>query len=435
MGNLYFSAAFLLLNFLVFQLADRYTTSSATQNIRKPLERYYTPHPPKPECSLPPPPPPPPCVAPELLRDIRSIQKFKNRITRDPLGITKTWQGRGICTDSSKYKGFICGKINSTDRFRVAGVKFNGFYFDGNLLNVNDFIEALEDLVFFHANSNTFTGPIPAKVATLPYFFELDLSNNMLTGSFPNEILGATNLTFLDLRFNQLTGTLPPQVFKLDLDVLFLNNNYFCGYLPDSLGSTPVLYLTLANNQFTGPIPKSIGLASNTLIEVLFLNNRLSGCLPHEIGLLKKVTIFDASLNQLTGGIPFSFGCLEKMELLNLSFNRLYGEVPEIVCRLKNLYKLTLNNNYFTQVGPECRKLIMRNVLDVNMNCILDLPSQRSKEECDSFFTKQQPCPPEQKNRYIPCRVDNSTAQVTSDHPRTPPIAPSPSYAALIKHS
>ncbi|XP_059623918.1 uncharacterized protein At4g06744-like [Cornus florida] len=454
MGNLSFSAAILLLIFLVFHSCSQQAGGQSpplpppgcpcAPPLPPPPPGRPSPTPPKtpPVCRCPPKRRPrlaPAPIPPELLRDIRTIQRFKKRITYDPLNITKTWRGRNICTDPTVYKGFICGKINKTDRNRVAGVKFNGFNFNGNPLNVTDFIEDLKDLVFFHANSNNISGPTPARVALLPYFFELDFSNNKLTGSFPNEILGATNLTFMDVRFNQLTGSVPPQVFRQDLDVLFLNNNKFSGRLPASIGSTPALYLTLANNRFTGPIPKTIKHAATTLIEVLFLNNQLSGCLPYEIGLLKKVTIFDASINKLTGRIPYSLGCMARMQQLNLANNQLYGEIPEIVCRLKNLYKLTLKNNYFTVVGPQCRKLITKKVLDVSMNCIAGLPSQRSKQECDAFKKQRNPCLAEQRRyHHVPCQIANSTSQEMSeseDAPApTPSIAPSPSYAALIKH-
>ncbi|CAK9161431.1 unnamed protein product [Ilex paraguariensis] len=364
---------------------------------------------------------------------IKVIREFGKRITYDPQGITKTWRGNNICKDRSTYKGFICAEVRS--KTRVVGVKFNGFNFNGRneKLTFDNFIEDLKDLVIFHVNSNNFTGNIPSQINKNPHFYELDLSNNKLTGTFPMSVLNATNLTFLDLRFNNIVGLVPPQVFKLDLDVLFLNNNMFDGQIPDNLGSTPVLYLTLANNKFTGPIPKSIGQASNTLLEVLFLNNQLSGCLPYEIGLLRKATVFDASKNSLTGPIPHSFGCLVRMEEMNLSYNQFYGPVPEMLCKLMNLDQLALKFNYFTQVGPECRKLITKGVLDVSMNCILDLPSQRTPAECSTFFSQHGSCPDEWSLNYIPCKINHSITQDISDRAPRSAMRPSPSYAALIE--
>lgn len=367
------------------------------------------------------------------------IQDFKKLISKgncDPKKVTATWNGTGekIC----KYRGFTCATVPGYNMKGLAGIDFNSFGFcnDKGQLPIDNFIEKLPDLVFFHTNSNNITGRIPSNLSKLKYFYELDLSNNKLRGAFPLTVLGATNLTFLDLRFNNLTGPIPAQVFTLDLEVLFLNNNEFNGAIPENLGKTPVSYLTLANNKFTGPIPRSIGQTSKSLLEVLFLNNQLSGCLPYEIGLLKKTTTFDASINQLTGPIPHSFGCLQQMNQLNLSCNHLYGPVPETVCVLPKLSALTLNNNYFTQVGPECRKLILKKKLDVRMNCILGLPSQRSPAECDAFFSKKVKCPNEKSMRYVPCKISQSNAEDPSKGSVTPEIAPapSPSYAALNRN-
>lgn len=165
-------------------------------------------------------------------------------------------------------------------------------------------------------------------------------------------------------------------------------------------------YLTFTSNEFTGPIPKSIGIGKTktNLIEVLFSDNKLSGCLPMEIGLLENTILFDASKNSLTGPIPFSFSCLAKMQVLNFANNTLYGAVPEGVCKLPDIQQLTLRNNFITQVGPICRSLISKKVLDVSGNCILGLPEQKSEEECTHFFTHVELCPDEKSMKYIPCK-------------------------------
>lgn len=363
---------------------------------------------------------------------IKVIQRFKKTITSDPFHVTKTWRGNRICYDRSTYKGFVCDRSTKDKKFRVVGVNFNGFNFNGRPLVAKDFVEDLKDLVIFHVNSNNFTGDIPFGISQLPNFFEFDLSNNKLVGAFPRAALGATNLTYLDVRFNQLTGPIPPQAFTLDLDVLFLNNNAFSGGIPENVGQTPVLYLTFANNYLTGPIPKSIGQTSRNLLEVLFLNNRLSGCLPYEIGFLNKTHILDVSINQLTGPIPLSFGCLKEMQQLNLSYNQFYGAVPESLCILEHLEVLDLKFNYFTQVGPECRKLIEKKVLNVTMNCILDLPSQRSPKECEAFFSKRRTCPDPKSLTCVPCGIYVSKGpRQTSDRVPKQARPPSPTYAAL----
>lgn len=322
----------------------------------------------------------------------------------DPERITDTWKGNDPC----KFKGFICAIVPRYNQNAVAGVDFNGKRLGGNDLPLDGFLDQLPDLVFFHANSNNFTGSVPKGTSKMKYLYELDLSNNNLNGDFPRDVLNARGLTFLDLRFNSFRGSVPPGVFSLEVDVLFLNNNNFTEQIPDALGSSPAHYLTFANNKFSGPIPNSIGKASKTLYEVLFLNNQLSGCLPWEIGKLNQATLFDVSTNDLTGPIPHSFACLAKMENLVLANNQFYGTVPELVCKLPALTNWSLANNYFTQVGPECRKLIKKGFLDVRNNCILDLKDQRSKSDCAWFFSKARHCPNERSMLYIPCQTHYS---------------------------
>ncbi|KAF6143962.1 hypothetical protein GIB67_017570 [Kingdonia uniflora] len=208
--------------------------------------------------------------------------------------------------------------------------------------------------------------------------------------------------------------------------------------LPDNLGSTTVFYLTLANNKFVGTIPRSIGKASSTLIEVLFLNNQLSGCLPYEIGYLKELVVFDVGQNRLTGQIPCSFGCLQKIEQLNLAGNMLYGMVPEVICELGNLANLSLSGNYFTQVGPICWGLIQSGVLDLRKNCVPGLPYQRSIMECAMFFAHRHKfCGYALPYSYIPCELPHA-GKGGSGRKGSPSEknlkAPSLSDSALLRH-
>ncbi|XP_048432238.1 uncharacterized protein At4g06744-like [Pyrus x bretschneideri] len=401
-----------------------------------PPPRPPSPPPPLPPSPPPPPPPkspPPPSPGPFESERIKIayyvIKKFVAKIKIDPKGYAKTWRGTNVC----KYKGIVCAVHPVYKQKAVSGLDINGAMFEGfnKNLPLKGFLDELQDLVFYHANSNNFTGSAPVSPAMLRYFYELDLSNNKLSGGFPYEVLTAKNLTFLDLRFNYFTGPVPAKVFELAVDVLFLNNNNFTQQIPDNLGSSPAHYFTFANNYFTGPIPRSIGQASKTLYEVLFLGNKLSGCLPYEIGYLNQATVFDASSNVLTGPIPASFACLAKIEYLNLAKNQFYGPVPEMVCKLSTLGNFSLADNYFTAIGPECQKLVDRKTLDVSKNCILGQPNQRTKMKCATFFSKPRKCPNEKEMTYIPCkRPYSGSNEKKSDHLPRAPL----SYGTLIPH-
>ncbi|XP_020578101.1 uncharacterized protein At4g06744-like [Phalaenopsis equestris] len=335
---------------------------------------------------------PQPCDFPneKQFEAYKVIQRFKKTITCDPNGITKSWSGNRPCT----YHGFYCDTPPGlTKTPTIASVDFNGLRLAAPSLA--GFLDELPDLALFHANSNAFSGTVP-DLSSLPFLYELDVSNNQLSGGFPASVLRIRNLTFLDIRFNRFAGSVPGFIFTLRLNYLFINNNRFDQPIAADFGKSKVRYLTLANNGFTGPIPASISNASDTLIEVLFLNNKLSGCLPAGIGNLKKATVFDAGFNELTGPIPFSFACLLNVEQLNLAVNRLYGEVPDTLCRLAfagKLLNLSLSHNYFTKLGPLCRTLIKKGVLDVRRNCVPGLSDQRSPAECADFLAHCPVCP------------------------------------------
>ncbi|XVE66802.1 hypothetical protein DITRI_Ditri08aG0108600 [Diplodiscus trichospermus] len=353
------------------------------------------------------------------------IQDFKRRITEDPLNRTGNWVGSDICS----YTGFYCDNPpDNASAIALAGIDFNEFLLAAPTLE--GFIDKLPDLAFFHANSNKFSGSVP-DVSKLPYFYELDISNNVFSGAFPTTVVGVKDLSFLDIRFNFFTGTVPPQIFEKALAVLVINNNDLTAKLPENFGSTPVLYLTLANNKLTGPIPRSIRNLNSTLEEILLFNNKLSGCLPYELGFLKELKVFDVETNLLTGPLPSSLACLEKIELLNFANNLLYWEVPEELCALGNLANLSLSDNYFTKVGPVCRKLIRNGVLNVRQNCIHDLPDQKSLADCAAFYLKYiRFCPYPATYKIIPCRSNAPWHDPWAQTSKKAPVT----YKTLSRH-
>ncbi|KAE8692670.1 Anthocyanin 3'-O-beta-glucosyltransferase [Hibiscus syriacus] len=370
-----------------------------------------------------------------LAKAYEVIQRFKSKIKVDKNSnrYLKTWCGTDVC----KYSGFRCDIRPDVNEKAVAAVDFNGFKFEGcdGTLPLDGFLDELDDLAIFHANSNNFTGTVPFRASKIKYLYELDLSNNKIAGNFPMKTVGGMNLTFLDLRFNSLRGSVPPQAFNLKLDVFFINNNRFAVQsLPTTIGDTTAVYLTFANNNFTGSIPPSIGRARN-LLEVLFLNNRLTGCLPYEIGNLSQATVFDASSNKLTGPIPLSFGCMKNIQILGLANNQFYGEVPEIVCELPMIANLSLANNYFTSIGPACRRLMLKKKIDVKKNCIFDLPNQRSEAECAAFLWKTTTCNRMETLFLVPCEIHGYYSENSSDGDQSAAADPATrTYSTLSPH-
>ncbi|CAN8307891.1 unnamed protein product [Cochlearia groenlandica] len=351
------------------------------------------------------------------------IQRFKSLITLDPFKVTQTWTGSDICS----YRGFHCDNPpDNKTAVTVASIDFNGFQLSAP--SIEGFIDQFPDLALFHVNSNNFKGTVPSKIVNLKYLYELDISNNRFTGQFPNVVVGMPGLTFLDIRFNSFSGSIPPQIFGQNLDVLFINDNTFTASLPEIPSDGHILFLTLANNNFNGPLPRSILRSMSMVTEVLFLNNDFKGCIPYEIGFLKEASVIDMGGNKLTGPLPLSLMCLEKAEQLNFAGNLLYGAIPEAVCMLlrdSNLVNLSLSDNYFTHVGPWCKGLLERGVLDVGKNCIPFLPGQRSFEECAEFFVKQPKyyCPHPWFHSFIPCTYSHFSSSSSAIMPTE---APSP---------
>ncbi|MCH89976.1 putative serine/threonine kinase plant-type protein, partial [Trifolium medium] len=403
---------------------------------------------PEPNCPPPQPPPnPPPSPKPRppaprprpltfrIDRARRVLIQFATTVK--PNSITTNWINS--TKDTCQFNRILCGTYPTDGQRAVAGLDLNQGRLSGKTCDnipLTGLLDKLEELTFFHVNSNSFSDKIPTQILNFPYFYELDLSNNKFVGEFPEVVIKATNLVFLDLRFNNLEGPVPSDLFKKDLDVIFINNNKFTGSLPANFGSTPARYLTFARNQLTGEIPRSIGDASKTLTEVLFLGNKFEGCLPFEIGYLKKATVFDVSLNSLTGPIPASFGCLEKIQFLNLAHNKFYGTVPESVCVLpgiKNNGNLSLSDNYFTAIDPACWYLLKSKILDVSNNCIPGLPNQRSKKDCYDFQCKVKPCSNHQSLSYVPCKTRWGAKQDTA--PVSQEMATEPvTYKSLKPH-
>lgn len=129
-----------------------------------------------------PPPPRPAFENARLEKAYHVIQRLKSRIKGGRLDVVKTWVGSDVC----RYKGFRCDRLPVIKERTISAVSFNGFKFQGPELFLEGFMDELDDIAVFHANSNFFRGPIPKKIDEQRFFFEMDLSNNKLPGKCLN---------------------------------------------------------------------------------------------------------------------------------------------------------------------------------------------------------------------------------------------------------
>jgi hypothetical protein len=57
--------------------------------------------------------------------------------------------------------------------------------------------------------------------------------------------------------------------------------------------------------------------------------------------------------------------------LLDVGDNQLAGQVPEALCQIPTLQFFNVSNNCFSKpLGPACKELLTKEILDVSFNCI-----------------------------------------------------------------
>ncbi|EOA33189.1 hypothetical protein CARUB_v100136950mg, partial [Capsella rubella] len=321
-----------------------------------------------------------------LKRAYIALQAWKKAVYSDPFNTTGNWHGPHVCG----YTGVFCASaLDDPNVAVVAGVDLNGADIAGHLPAE---LGLMTDVAMFHLNSNRFCGIIPKSLEKLRLMHEFDVSNNRFVGPFPSVVLSWPAVKYIDVRYNDFEGQVPPELFKKDLDAIFLNNNRFTSTIPDSIGESSASVVTFAHNKFNGCIPKTIGNMKN-LNEIIFKDNNLGGCFPSEIGKLANVNVFDASMNSFTGVLPPSFVGLTGVEEFDISGNKLTGFVPENICKLPKLVNLTYAFNYFNGQGDLCIPGSRTEIaLDDTRNCLPDRPKQRSARECAIVISRPVDC-------------------------------------------
>nr|XP_043639798.1 leucine-rich repeat extensin-like protein 4 [Erigeron canadensis] len=363
-----------LFSFLVLYLAVSFSNIAAKHR-HSPITNHHTHHQQK-EASN-----------PRLQQAYLALQAWKKVIYSDPFNTTLDWTGPSVCN----YTGVYCAPFpNDTNIETVAGIDLNHADIAGFL---PDELGLLSDLALLHLNSNRFCGILPLTLSNLTLLFELDLSNNRFVGPFPFVVMSLPSLKFLDLRYNEFEGPLPSELFSLNLDAIFINNNRLTSVIPSNLGSSTASVVVFANNNLGGCLPPSIANFANTMEELLLINTNVSGCLPPEVGYLYKLRVLDVSSNKLVGEIPYSIAGLAHLEQLNLGHNMMSGVVPLGVCELPNLANFTFSYNYFFEEEGICGNLTSKGIVsDDRRNCLPDKPLQRSKKECDAVLQHPVDC-------------------------------------------
>ncbi|KAJ3139104.1 hypothetical protein HK100_011954 [Physocladia obscura] len=151
----------------------------------------------------------------------------------------------------------------------------------------------LTRLRVLNLSQNSFSGPIPGILWTIPTLVYVNLSENSFSG-----LIGDPTR---QNRFDLLT----------DLETLDLHDNATLnGQIPPGIGTcTHLKTLNLCGNAFMGPIPSEIG--NCVLMERLLVGgNQFSGVLPDAICDLFRLKELDLSRNTFEGQLPGRFGSL-----------------------------------------------------------------------------------------------------------------------------
>ena len=185
----------------------------------------------------------------------------------------------------------------------------------------------------------------------------LESFSNIVEGDYYIEILGErysiVKTKEIDFSSKKIFDKAPREISQLiNLEKLFLQNNYLTGDLPDFLWELKNLkVLNLSNNQFSCQIPGEIHLLQ--LLEELWIsNNKIYGDVPHQVFSLKHLTHLNLSSNDISGSLSEAVGYLNSLKYLNLYDNRLTGFIPVELGGLPNLEFLSLGNNWINGTIP-----------------------------------------------------------------------------------
>ncbi|GJP53282.1 hypothetical protein CLOM_g12454 [Closterium sp. NIES-68] len=334
-------------------------------------------------------------AAPVLDPDMGVLEELASAWTR--FDGTATWS-RG--TDCDAMAAVRCDADGHVVALNTSALEDNYNPYCNNLLP--EAITALGHLAWLSITDSCLNGTLPAALFSLPNLKHLNFTRNHFSGSMPDSVGGATRLETLVLDSNDLGGPLPPSFSNLSSLVHFsafrnwfngslpsaLSNlqhlthlafhfNRLSGPLPDSLAHmTALKYLHVAHNRLYATLPAFLGNLTNleflnmgntfsqgtlpagmfdmTALTALHLdgNFRLSGSIPEAIGNLKQLQRLDLSYNRYSEPIPNSIGNLSNLEELYLDYNSLSGTIPASIANLARLRSLDLSVNRLAGIIP-----------------------------------------------------------------------------------
>ncbi|XP_050205871.1 LRR receptor-like serine/threonine-protein kinase HSL2 [Mercurialis annua] len=308
------------------------------------------------------------------------------------------------------------GKLTKLQNLFLVSTNLNG--------EIPESIGGLVSLTNLDLSGNFLTGKIPDTISGLKNIIQIELFNNQLSGELPESLSNLSTLLKFDASQNNLTGNLHEKIAALQLESLFLNDNYFTGEIPESLAlNRNLLELHLFNNSFTGKLPSNLGRYSDLydidvstneftgefpkyfchrkkLERVIAFNNHFSGNLAESLGDCSSLNYVRIANNQISGPVPENFWGFKNLGFLELSNNKFDGPIARSISNAKDLTRLLLTNNKFSGKLPaevcELRELLeislSRNrFLDELPLCITELKKLQKLDLQGNMFSGEIP--------------------------------------------
>ncbi|CAN1160139.1 LRR receptor-like serine/threonine-protein kinase RPK2 [Linum perenne] len=288
------------------------------------------------------------CSSFALSDDKHALLDFKSALTRDPLGLTSTWDPNDH--DACSWHGITCDSLSR----RVTALQLSPptGSVACSLLSIsaaNGNFSLLFPCLGFNLDAlPKLEGKLSPKISQLSQLRILSLSFNGLSGELPLEIGQLQSLEVLDLGFNAFHGSIPFSLQNFSsLRVINLSGNQLNGSIPAFFRQLrDVRVVALSFNLFSGSVPTDLGDNCGRM-EHLFLNgNSFSGSIPPNLGNCKELRSLVLSSNLLQDDVPSTFGMLENLEVLDLSRNFLSGNIPPELGNCVQLKLLVLKNTY-----------------------------------------------------------------------------------------
>lgn len=205
-------------------------------------------------------------------------------------------------------------------------------------------------------------------------------------------------VTVAGLRRTRLATPLPPSPALEGLRGLTalarFNASGFAlrGEIPPWFGAglpAPLAVLDLTSAAVNGTLPPDLG-ASGNLTALHLAGNGLTGNVPPALLSVKGLQVLDLSRNNLTGPLPnvsvsLGAGDAANASVFNVSGNSLFGVAAGAVGALRRRFQVVdVSSNYLDGAWNGSDAAVL-----ATTNCFYGVPGQRSRADCEEFYTKQ----------------------------------------------